>query len=252
MKILKKIILVLGTLFLSFIILSVVLFMAIKHLKIKEIVERELEQELGVHVAIERLEFSPLLAHVGAIGVSVDNPPGFQEKELARLNYVHMLFDPWDLLVQKKPEIYVFAADLARLSIIKNIDGRVNIKEVGVLHRQESAQPDATPFSFDMIILSVGEVNYIEYSPAGKKEHKYTIGLKNQVFFNLHDEGEVLKLIVAKAIENTDIGKLINLTITPLVSHVSDTVSSAWGTAKLGARSAVDIATLPFKVLFGK
>jgi len=33
----------------------------IKQLRIKEIVEREIEHSLGINVTIERLEFSPLL-----------------------------------------------------------------------------------------------------------------------------------------------------------------------------------------------
>jgi len=55
-----------------------------------------------------------------------------------------------------------------------------------------------------------------------------------------------------KVIENTDIGKLINLKIIPVVSQIGDTFNSAWGTAKTGAKVAWSIAILPFNLLFSK
>ena len=97
------------------------------------------------------------------------------------------------------------------------------------------------PFYFDVVVLSIGEVKYVDYTQAGKKEQKYLVGLKNAAFVNLQDGAQVVKIVVAKAIENTDIGKLINLKIIPVVSQIKDTFGSAWGKA-----------ILPFNLIFNK
>lgn len=250
MRIFRRLIIFLGSLFLVLIILSAVIFLAVKHLRMKEIVEQEIESSLGINVTIEELEFSPLLAHIGAKGVTVHNPAGFTEKELAYISEIHLTLDPLEVIIRKKPNIYLFTLKLKRLNIIKNADGRVNIKEL--LPIRGNAEEDKTPFYFDVLVLSVDEVTYTEHRQRGAKAHRYPVRINNASFVNLQDEQAVTKLIVYKALENTDIGRLVNLTIVPVFSSLNETVGAAWGTAKSGVKGAVGIVTLPFKLLFGK
>ncbi|MDD5097626.1 MAG: hypothetical protein PHU59_03995 [Candidatus Omnitrophica bacterium] len=250
MKILKRIILGLGIIFIALVILSLASFLIIKNLKIKDIVEQEIERTLGINVTINKFEFSPLLAHIGLSGITVHNPDGFAEDELAYIEAIHLVFDPLEIITLKKPNIYVFAMDLKRLNIIKNAQGKVNIEEIFALKADNVVQDKNIPFYFDIVVLSIGEVTYLDHAPPGKKEQKYLIGLKDAAFVNLPDEKEIVKIVVMKAIENTDIGKLINLKIIPVVSQLGDTFDSAWGTAKTASKGAWSIATLPFHLLF--
>ncbi len=252
MKILKIFIIILGILFLSIILLSSATFAVIKHVKIKELVEKEIGDELGIRISIKELKYSQFLSHVSAEGVTIYNPEGFDEAELAYLNSIHLVWDLGDLLILKKPNIYILGIDLARLNIIKNNQGRVNIKELVPIKNPSVASKDETPFTFDVFVLSVDKVIYTEYSQSAKKSHVYNIGIKNHTFLLLRDEDDVIKLVIHSAIQNTDIGKLVNLTITPVLSGVSGTLDAAWGTAKSGVKSLVDIASMPFKVIFGK
>ncbi|MGD0336565.1 MAG: AsmA family protein [Candidatus Omnitrophota bacterium] len=252
MKILKRLILFLGIVFLGIAILSVTLFIVVKHIKIKELVEHEIEQELGINITIQKLEFSPLMVLIRAEGVTIHNPPGFEEKELAYIPLIGIIWDPVKVLMRKNPDIYVVGLDLARLNVIKNREGKINIKELIPVKEEGVSRKDETPFSFDILVLSVGEVNYTEYSGTAKKTHKYTIGIKRRAFLNLKSEDEVIKLIIYNAIQNTEIVKLINLTVKPIFSNVTDTFNAAWGTAQTGAKGALEIASLPFKLLFGK
>lgn len=250
MKILKRIILSLGVIFIALVILLVASFIIIKHLKIKDIVEKEIESTLGINVTIKKFEFSPLLAHIGLSGITVHNPSGFAEDELAYIEAIHLVFDPIEIITLKKPNIYIFAMDLKRLNIIKNTEGKVNIEGIIAFKSDNVVHDNNIPFYFDIVVLSIGEVKYVDHTQAGKKEQKYLIGLKDAAFVNLKDESEVVKIVVAKAIENTDIGKLINLKIIPVVSQIGDTFDSAWGTAKTASKGAWSIATLPFHLLF--
>lgn len=251
MKLLKALTIFLGVIFLVLLIFISSTFAIIKNLKIKEIVENEIEQTLGIGVAIDEITFSPFLAHITVKGITIHNPKGFQEPELAYIDYIHFVVDPFEIVISKKPNIYLFAVDLVRLNIVKNKDGKVNLKELVALKDTKNDASDKTPFYFDVVVLSVGEVTYFDHA-AGGKMHKYPIGIKNQAFVDLKDENDVVKLVVYYAIQNTDIGKLVNLTITPVVSQVSDTVDAAWGLAKAGAKGMGEIAAMPFKLLFGK
>lgn len=252
MKMIKKLVFVFGIIFLALAVISLASFAVIKHLKIGEIVEKQIEQSLGIDVSIEKIKFSPLLAHIGLSGITIYNPVGFEEKELAYIEAIHFVCDPIEIITSKKPNIYVLGVNLKRLNIIKNKEGKVNLEEVNPLKNRDAAIQDKTPFYFDMLVLSVGQVRFVDYSGSGKKEHVYPIGIKNAAFINLTNEQDVVRMVVSRAIENTDIGKLINLKIIPVVSQIGDTFNSAWGTAKTGAKGVWGIAILPFNLLFGK
>lgn len=250
MKILKKIIILLGVVFIILIISLFTLFSIIKHLKIKEIIEQQIEHNLGINVTIDKVEFSQLLTYVAARGVTVHNPGGFAEKELAYIKSIHFLFDPLEVIVRNKPEIYVCALDLERLNVIKNKDGKVNIKELIPIEGAESVGDHGRSVYFDMLVLSVGEVTYTDHTQSPVAVHKYPIGIKEATFIGLKDGDEVVRMVIYKALENTSIGKLINLTIVPVFSDISDTIDGAWGTAKSGLKGAWGIVTAPFKFIF--
>lgn len=253
MKIFKKIIIFLGVIFCLFLILLSILFFVIRNLKIKDIVEDEIEQSLGIKVTIEKIDFSPLLAHIGLSGITIHNPPGFGQDELAYINSIHFVCDPAEILIQKKPNIYLFTLNLQRLNIIKNQDGKVNIKEIIPIDEDHPQKHDQkTSFYFDVLVLSVGEVIYIEHTAQGSNIRRYPIGLKNATFVGLKDEDEVIKQVIYKAIEHTDIGKLINLTIMPVITQLTGTLDAAWGTAKSGVNGIFGLAAMPFKMLFNK
>lgn len=251
MRVLKRLLITLGIFFLVLQILLFSVFLFVKHLRIKEIVERQIEHDLGINVTIDKIEFSPLLVHIGVSGITIHNPEGFSEGELAYINSIHFVIDPLETIIRRKPNIYLFTLNLERLNIIKNKEGKVNIKEIVPVTEGKPSKETETHFYFAVLVLSIGEVKYIDYTGPYKVEHKYPIKLKNAAFAGLKDEKEVIKVIVYKAIENTDIGKLINLTIVPVVTQLRDTMDSAWGAAKTGAKSAWGIVTLPFKLLSG-
>lgn len=252
MKIIKRIIIILGVVFLAVVMLLSIMVLFIKNIKAKDLVEAEIEKELGISISIEKLEFSPLLMLIKANGVTIDNPDGFEEKELAYLKYIDIVWDPLEMIANRKPVIYVLALDLERLNIIKDRKGRVNIKELLPIKNEDVSKKDEAPFSFGLVVLSIGEVQYTDYTAGSPKVHKYTIGIKEQTFIKLDNEQELIRLVVYKAIQNTDVGKLINLTMTPIITGVTDSINSAFDTMKVGAKSVMEITALPFKLLFGK
>lgn len=248
MNLFEKFIIFLGIVFMALVIISLILFFTIKHLRIKEIVEHEIETELGINITIDKISFSPLLTHIGVTGITVHNPPGFSAEELAYIDSIHIVCDPLEIIAWKKPNIYLFAVDLKRLNIEKNKQGKINIKEIDSVKQPDT--DDTNPLYFDVVVLSVDDIKYTDYSGGGKNIHKYHIGMKNIAFVNIKNEDDVVKMIIYKAIENTNLGKIINWTVMPVVSNIKITADSAWGTAKTGAKGAWEILTLPVNLVF--
>ena len=103
------------------------------------------------------------------------------------------------------------------------------------------------PFHPKAVVLSLGELNFIDYKTSAKGTlKKYNLGINNQIFYGLEDGDEVVKLVVAKIIENTHLGKVINLSVKP----VYDIVNTSWGMVKSNTKAIWSVATWPFKFLF--
>ena len=64
MRIFKIFVGILGLIFLFVIVLSCATFVIVKHVKIKELVEQEIEKELGINITIKEPKYSPLLSHI--------------------------------------------------------------------------------------------------------------------------------------------------------------------------------------------
>lgn len=250
MKFFKAFLIILGLVFVLESALFGAAFVVAKHIKIKDLVEEELEQELGIKVSIRKLTFSPLLTHVFAEGISVLNPAGFNEKEMGYINSLHLVWDLGDIVFLKKPTVYLMALDLDHVHIIKNKSGQVNLKELLPI-QPGPRPPDQTPFSFDAFILSIGQVTYTDHTLPAVKTHVYTINIKDEAFFKVMDEDKLIRLVIYNALKNTDIGKFIDLNVSVL-SGVSDTLESALDTAKTTAKGMFQIVAFPFKVLFSK
>jgi len=249
MRAVKIIFIVLGGIFLVFSIICSAAFFLLKRVDFKAIIEKEIKTELGVNVSIQKLNISPLFTRVSAINIYVDNPAGFEEKELAYISQLHLLWDPVEAIIRKKPNIYACAIDLKRLNVVKNKEGLVNLNELPII---KNPKPDQQPFFFYLLLISVGELNYTQYNHKGQKATRnYPVHIYREAFYNVKDEDDVAKMVIYKAIGTTEVGKLANITIVPVVSDVSDTVSSAWVTVRSGAKSAAEIVAIPFKLIFG-
>ncbi|MDD5044229.1 MAG: AsmA family protein [Candidatus Omnitrophica bacterium] len=252
MGIIKKFVITLGAVFLLIIALFIGLFFFIKNIEVKNVLEKEIERTLGINVTIEKIEFSPLAAHIEISGITIDNPKGFAEKELAYISSIHFVFDPIEIIARKKPNIYLFVLNIKRLNIVKNKDGKVNIKELVPVEKWNVPVEAKTPFYFDAVVLSIDEINYTEYGMLGKKISNYPVAIKNATFLNVNDENDMVKLVVYRAMMSTDVGKFINLSVVPMVSQVSGTVGAAWEAAKFSFNSVLKISTAPFRFLFEK
>jgi len=252
MKIIKTIIIFFGIVFLILMVSLSLLLLSLRSVKPKDLLENTIEKELGINITIDKLEYSTFLTLIKAEGITIHNPEGFGDKELAYIGAISLVWDPLDMLIRKRPKIYMLALDLQRLNIIKNKEGKFNIRELIPIKEADATRKDEPLISFDVVVLSIGEINYRDDSAFFEKQHKYTIGMRNQLFIGLEDEDELIRLVVYKALENTDVGKLVNLTFKPVISNVSQTVDAAWGATKTAAKSAWEIASLPFNLVFGK
>ncbi len=118
MKILRRIIVFLGIVFLVIVVSLSALLSVIKNIKVKDLVEREIEKQLGINITIDKLGLSPLLTFIRAEGITIHNPAGFDENELAYISSINLMWDPIEVIIHKKPAIYLTALEIVRLNII--------------------------------------------------------------------------------------------------------------------------------------
>ncbi len=252
MKIFKRLMVTLGIILLVLLVLIATTVFVARNLRMKDIVEHELEQELGINVTIEQIYFSPLLAHIEARGITVHNAPGFKEKELAYIDFLRLNFDPLEMLIERKPHVNLFVVEIKRLNVVRNAQGKINIKEIVPDKEDQVISETQTPFYFDVAIISIKDVNFIDYKSGHKKEYHYPIHIMHATFMNLKNGSEVVNRVVFEALKHTEIGKLVHVTFVPIASQVSDTMSAAWGMTKSGVKSAWEIFTIPANVFKGK
>jgi len=251
MKLLKRLIIASGIIFLLlFIFLATIIFVGMS-LRVKDLVEYEIEQELGINVTISSIHCSPLFAQIVAKGVTVHNPAGFTEPELAYINSIRLVFDPLEAIIQRKPNIYLFAIDIERLNVVRNAQKKINIQEIIPKKKTEAVSESQTPFYFDVMMVSIAKVNFLDYASGKKKTSSYPVRIKNATFVNLRNGSEVVRMIVFEALRYTEIGKLLHMTVIPVVSQVNNTVSAAWGATKTGAKSMWEIVSMPFHLITG-
>ena len=251
MKLLKRLIIASGIIFLLLFVFLATTVFVVKNLRIKELIEYELEQELDINVTIKDFSFSPLLTHVTATGVTVYNPKGFEGGELAYINSLSFDVDPIEAVVRRKPQIYLFMIDIERLNVMRNAKGKINIKEIIPQKDDVAASEAKTPFFFDVAVLSINQVNFIDHKSGRKKEYHYPVRIKNATFIGLKNGSEVVNLIIFEALKYTEVGKLVNMTVVPVFSQVNNTMSAAWGMTQTGAKSAWEILSMPFHLITG-
>jgi len=198
-------------------------FVATKNIVVNKLLDMFLEKELEVNINIRDLDVSLLGGHIRIEGLTIDNPQGFPKREFVYIPSLEIVCNPFEYLKTKKLYVYFLDLNIERINIIKNEDGTINLKQFKVLERKESNTP---PFLLiDMFRLRLDDVYFIEYSLHHKPILKrYNVNIKDIGFGNLNSFEDVVKLIVLKIISQTDIGKLINISIAPFVEDTKDII----------------------------
>jgi hypothetical protein len=233
-------------------------YVAEKNLFVKKLLIEKSENLLGLKIEIADLDVSPFATHLRIEGLKISNPEGFPEKEMAYIPSLIMVCDPIKYMREKKMHYYLIDLNVDYVNIIKNKDGLVNLKEIKPFKNREEKPKEKDKnkpgnYYVEIFRLNLGDIYYIQHTPEGAvKTKKYPLQIKNALFSNIDNPRDILDLIVIKIFSNTEIGKIINMNMVPIISDVSNVVELTGKTMQATIKGLVNSVTTPFKIIFDR
>lgn len=217
------------------IVVIFVLLLVFKNIVIKTAVEQGTKRVTGLELTIGTMDVGLLASKVDITDMRLLNPPGFPDKVM--IDIPKFLVDvELASFFKQRAHVETLDLNLKELTVVRNKEGKLNLNAltaVGKKKRQgekpaeqkEAKQEKKAPqVTIDKLILKIGKVIYKDYSLGGTPFTKtFTIGI-NEVYRDVTDPNELVKLIIVRALEGTGIAQLANFDLGTLKADVSDTL----------------------------
>ena len=205
----KKIIIILGVIFVLVLIAGV-----FKDQLIKSAITTSATHLIGAPVKIGGFSLKVFSRSVRIKDFKIYNPEGFPKGELIDIPQIDVDLDLGALL-KKKLHLPLVAIDLKEVSVVKNKQGELNVDALKVAQKKEkpfSKEPEAKksaeamPMQIDVLTLSVGKVIYEDYSKGDKPSvQAFEVGLKEKTYKNITSAQQLAALIMVEALGPTTI-----------------------------------------------
>ncbi len=257
MKKLSIILLVLGV-----VILAVLLA---KDSIIKASVEKGVESATGLKLAIGSLHVGILKPIVDIKNLRLFNPPEFPDRTMIDIPEIYVRYD-LPALIRGKMHLQEVRLALKELVVLKNAQGKLNLKTLKSVQAQKEATPASQKTSgkaapqvkIDSLALSIGKVTYKDYSKGNTPEvQEFNINF-NERYSNVDNPYALVNLIIVKALTNTSIASLVNFDLKGLqgaaggvFSGAQESVTSAESRAQEAGKQTADTIKGLFKDPFG-
>jgi hypothetical protein len=212
------------------VILIIFLFIGLKNIIVGRILENAIENAYGVEIVIGDLDVSFTGSHARMERVTIYNPPQFKKRELAYFPEINIYFRPLEYFLTKEFRAYFLGVDIERVTIIKNKDGEINLKVLDELRKEKSnrdlrggsAEEETVKLKIDMFHLVISDVYYIDNLRSAKPVTKrYNLDF-DQGFKNVDSFDDIGHLIAYNVISKTELGKILDITVTPLAENIKD------------------------------
>jgi uncharacterized protein involved in outer membrane biogenesis len=181
---------------------------------IKKSIENIVFMTTGLKLDIGQLKISLPRSFVSIKDLKVLNPKKFEDRTMLTMPEIYI---DYDLLPLLKREVRLREAriDVKEFMVVKNFKGETNLEHIKGMSKttdkkKEDEKSSAAPsnISIDELSLKIGKVVYKDYSSGGKAAvSEYNINIDSH-YKNVKNPGEILKIIVAKALMNTALGRL--------------------------------------------
>ncbi len=233
-------------------LISSSIFIWIRNIDLKKVISVVLEDNLGVKVDIGKIETSPLLVYIGLERLTIYNPPGFNEPVLAYIPYAHIVLDPLEAIISKKPNIYLMAVSIDYVHFVRKADGSINIEQLGGIRNMPYKKKHDLTYTFKVFELTLDEIRFTDYKSGKAVDKVYPVKMDSYVFNGLSDFDDVVKIVTSKAIENSGLGSILDIAIGPVGSSVVAVADSSWKFVRSNMKSAWDITNWPLRFISGK
>lgn len=222
----KKILKLLGLLV---VILLIVLLIG-KNFIAKTAVTSGVKAVTGLEMDIDSMDVGILNTLVGINGMKLYNPPEFSDRVMIDIPEIYVDYD-LSAFIKGTAHLEEVRINLKELTVVKDKEGRLNINSLKVAKKGEKPEKPGerkeTEIKIDLLDLKIGKVIYKDYSRGSEpKILEYNLNL-HEKYYNITDLNEMGKLILVKALMNTNIANLTNFALNSLQSEVSDILKKA-------------------------
>jgi uncharacterized protein involved in outer membrane biogenesis len=223
----------------KFLIVFMIIFFAAvlvgKNFIAKTAVTSGIKAVTGLQMDIDKMDVGLLSTMVGIYGMTLQNPSDYSDRVMVHLPEIYVDY-ALNAFLQGKTHLEEVRIDLKELHVIRDKDGKLNIESLKVAKKEKEAgepgEKEKTEIKIDILDLKIGEVSYKDFTLGREpKPLKYNVNL-HEKFHNITDLNEMGKLILVKALMNTNIAKLANFDIDSLKSGISETLKKATDVTK--------------------
>lgn len=216
------------------IVVIFILLLVFKNILIKMAVEEGTKKVTGLELTIGTMDVGLLASKVDITDMRLLNPPGFHDKVMIDMSKFLVDFELASFF-KKRAHLQTVELNLKELMVVRNKERKLNIDaltavgqkkqgEKPVEQKEAKQEKKAPQITIDKLILKIGKVVYKDYSLGGTPFTKtFTIGI-NEVYRDVTDPNELVKLIIVRALEGTGIAQLANFDLGTLKADVSDTL----------------------------
>ncbi|MDD5614254.1 MAG: AsmA family protein [Candidatus Omnitrophica bacterium] len=221
----KKILKVIFSIILLVVILISIVFI-FRNKIIKFTVSAGVHKITGLRLDIAKLNVGISETMVSIQGMKLYNPAGYEDRLMVDMPEIYV---DYNLAAILKNNIHLpkVVIDLKEVVVVKNKEGILNIESLNVVKeskekKDSQTQPDQdtkkTDFKIDYLQLKIGRVLFKDYSkgtPPSVTEYKLNI---DNSYNDITDPKALARLILVRALVNTNISKIANFDIKNLES----------------------------------
>jgi len=240
--------------FFSTLVLIVIVVLAVlligKNVIAKGAIEGGVKMATGLSLQMKSLDINLMNTFIGIEGLRLQNPAGFEEKNMVDLPEIYV---DYDLPAILKNDIHLpeVRLNLNEFVVVKNAQGELNLdalKGVDSGTQKEEAKPapkeeaEMPEIRLDLLKLKIGRVVYKDYSKGAKPEVKeFNLNLDEE-YQDITDPNQLVRLIVLRVMMNTPLAALTNFNVGALQSSVTETLDASKQKALEAAKQAEDLA----------
>jgi uncharacterized protein involved in outer membrane biogenesis len=217
------------------IVVIVVMLLVFKNILIKVALEEETKKVTGLQLTVGSIDVGLFTPKVDITDIRLFNPPGFSDKVMIDIPKFFISFELASFF-KNRAHFRTVELNLNELMVVRNKERKLNLDALTALGEkkqqgekpveQKEAKQEKKPMQLtvDKLMLKIGRVVYKDYSLGATPFTKtFTIGI-NEVFKNVTDPNDLVKLIIVRALEGTTIAQLANFNLGALKGDVADTL----------------------------
>jgi hypothetical protein len=175
----------------------------------------------GLDLQVDSIDIGIFKTVLAINGMKLFNPGEPEDRLMVDLPEAYLEYD-FPAFLKNKIHLKQLRLNLRELHIGRNKQGKLNLDALSPLKPKGQGRPPE--FRVDELDLKIGKIIYKDYDINGKQTIKeFNLNI-DQRLENINSPGQLINMILGRALLNRDISALINQDFDSLKKSASDTV----------------------------